>query len=162
MPPYLTHLETWKAFWPLPIASLLFGLFILLAIRPRSDRAEFGILLLAFTMLGIVTGYLTGFSRQPAVGAVLPAALSFVGGLAVFLIGKESTNRTLVGACVFGFSLSLALGTGWGSVMRTYSEEYQRSEIYLKQQALSEVLIQEFRDSLGLPPLDLTRPENER
>lgn len=161
MPTYLTHLESWKALWPLPVmVVLLTGLFYLV-VRPKTDRVDFIVIVLAFSMLGIVAGYLTGFSRQPAVGSVLPAVLSLIGGLAVFLVGKDKESRLVVGLSVLAFSLCLAIGTTWGSVMRGTAEDYKNSEIYLKQQALIEVQVKEFRESLGLSARNSKNPIQE-
>lgn len=162
MPPYLTHVESWKAVWPLPVAATLLTAMIYLAVRPKAERTEFVVLLLAFTMLGIVAGYLTGFSRQPAVGAVLPAVLSLIGGLAVFLVGKDKASRLIVGLSVLAFSISLVLGTAWGAVMRDVAEEYKKSETYLKQRAFIESQVREFRESLGLPGQDAGDPSPAR
>ena len=160
MPPYLTHIEAWKAVWPLPITAILFTIVFLVVVRPKSERADFIILILAFSMLGLVAGYLTGFSRQPAVGAVLPAVLSLIGGLAVFLVGRDKASRTVVGLCVLIFSMNLVLGTGWGAVMRSTAEEYRKSETYLKQQAFIEAQVRDFRESLGLPLETSNKNEN--
>lgn len=151
MPPYLKHVEGWKALWPLPVSAILLAILFFFIIRPRQERIEFILMLLAFSMLGLVAGYLTGFSRESAVGAVLPAVLSFIGGLAVFLIGKDKAHRTTVSLSVLTFSLSLLLGTSWGSIMRDTAEEYKKSEIYLKQRAFIEAEVRDFRQSLDLP-----------
>lgn len=151
MPPYLKHVEGWKALWPLPVSAILLAILFFFIIRPRQERIEFILMLLAFSMLGLVAGYLTGNSRESAVGAVLPAVLSFIGGLAVFLIGKDKAHKTTVSLSVLTFSLSLLLGTSWGSIMRDMSEEYKKSEIYLKQRAFIEAEVRDFRQSLDLP-----------
>lgn len=44
--------------------------------------------LAAFLVLGTVAGYLAGLSREAAVGAVVPTALSLLGGFAVLQLGK--------------------------------------------------------------------------
>jgi lysylphosphatidylglycerol synthetase-like protein (DUF2156 family) len=152
VPPYLLHLETWKAVWPLPVAALLLTLGMFILVRPQQDRADVAWLLAAFSLLGLVTGYLTGFSREPVVGAVLPAALSLIGGMAVFMIGKDASSRQAVSLSVFIFTLGLVLGTGWGAVMRETAEDYLNSEHYLKRRALAEDEIRQFREALGLPP----------
>ncbi len=149
MPPYLTHLETWKALWPLPLATVLLSLF-LLQIIPKENRKESFLLLLAFSLLGIVTGYLTGFSRESAVGTVLPAVLSLIGGLAIFLVVKDKITRIYVSMAVLSFSLSLVLGTSWGAVMRETAEEFKISERYLKSRALIESDVRKYRKNLGL------------
>ena len=136
--------------WPLPTTAILITVLLFVLFRPAKERVDFVIIIMAFSMLGLVSGYLTAFSRAPAVGAVLPAVLSLIGGLAVFLVGKEDVNRRMVGLSVLVFSTCLLLGTGWGGVMRIVSEEYSKSEIYLKRQAFIEAQVKDFRQVLEL------------
>jgi hypothetical protein len=154
MPPYLLYLEGWKALWPIPLAAMLLTAILVAIARPKSEQKEFIVVIAAFTMLGIIVGYLTAFSRQSAIGAVLPAVLSLMGALAVFLVGKDKSSRLVVGLSVLAFSLSLLLGTTWGSVMRSIAEEYKSSEVYLKQQAFIESQVRDFRESLDVPVQD--------
>ena len=154
MPPYLTHAETWEAVWPLPlaavvIASLLYTIVMLVA-RPEDKRGLL-LVLLAFSMLGIVTGYLTGLSREPAVGAVLPAVLSLFGGLAAALIGRDNASRMVVSIAVLAFAFSIVLSTGWGVRLRNIAEEDKISKNYLMHRAQIEAEVREFRRSLRLP-----------
>ena len=153
MPPYLTHVENWKALWPLPVTVLILTAIFFAIVRPREAKRDLVLLLAAFSMLGLGAGYLTGFSRSPVVGAVLPAVLSLVAGLAVFLMGKDAASRVIVSLSVLIFSVSLVLGTSWGAVMRQAAEDYATSEPVLKQRALMEAELREFREALGLPPV---------
>lgn len=151
MPPYLTQFENWKALWPLPLTVLVLTALFFGIVRPKEGKRDLVLLLAAFSMLGLVAGYLTGFSRSPAVGAVLPAVLSLVAGLAVFLMGKDAASRVIVSLSVLIFSTSLVIGTSWGAVMRQTAEDYATSEPILKQRALVEAEVKEFREALGLP-----------
>lgn len=161
MPPYLTHAELWKSIWPIIaiVVLLAFAAALLVCKKNKTSedikkqKREIFLVVLAFSSLGMVTGYLTGFSRESVVGAVLPAVLSLMGGLMIFLIGKSKESREIVSISMFIFSITLLLGTGWGSVMRGVSEAYSTSEIRLKQQAYIESEVNEFRLNLGLQPL---------
>ena len=93
------------------------------------------------------------FSRESAIGAVLPAVLSLMGGLMIFLIGKNQESRMIVSISMILFSFTLLLGSGWGAVMRDIAKEYKKGEHYLQQQAFIESEINEFRKNLDLPPL---------
>ena len=126
-------------------------LLLFATLRPRDGKRETLLLLAAFSMLGLVAGYLTGFSRSPAVGAVLPAVLSLVGGLAVFLIGKDPSVRVAVSLSVLIFATGLLLGATWGAVMRQAAEDYYLSVPVLKGRAVDEAEVREFREALGLP-----------
>jgi hypothetical protein len=121
-------------------------------IWPKQDRLEALLGLAAFSMLGLVAGYLTGFSRTSTVGAVLPAALSLVAGLAVFMMGRDKSVRVLVSLVALFFSASLVIGTTWGSAMRSAYEDYRTSADFRKLEALAEDDVREFRNNLGLPP----------
>jgi hypothetical protein len=162
MPPYLTHLEAWKSIWPILLAVFLIAFAVPWFSGNKGQRKELFLVVLAFSMLGIVTGYLTGFSREPAIGAVMPAALSIMGGLLVFLVGKNQESRSIVSISMFSFTFMLLLGAGWGSVMRDVALEYKSSEQYLKQQAFIESEVNDFRTSLGLPPLGIRKDSDKK
>jgi hypothetical protein len=83
-------------------------------------------------------------------GAVLPPVLSLVGGLAIYLVGKDNSSRILVCLSVLTLSFNLLIGATWGATLRGEAEDYQNSLNYLKHQALTEIEIQEFREALGL------------
>lgn len=80
MPPYLTNTESWKSLWPIVLVALGLALFSAMLAADSGQRKtqikELFFVLTAFSMLGMVTGYLSGFSREPALNAVLPAVLS--------------------------------------------------------------------------------------
>lgn len=141
----------WKALWPLPLAALLVSFLLYLLVMPSDHKKDLLVFLMAFSMLGIVTGYLTGLSRQPAVSAVLPAVLSLFGGLAVYLIGTDQSKRLAVSLAVLAFATSLVLATSWGAAIRGAGEKYEISEAYLKQRAFIEKEVVDFRRELGLP-----------
>jgi hypothetical protein len=67
-------------------------------------------------IVAFIAGYLTGISRAPAVGNVIPAVLALIGGLNIYLFGVEARNRALVGYSVFLFSLVFFYGV-WGGVL---------------------------------------------
>jgi hypothetical protein len=160
MPPYLTHTETWEAVWPLPLAAVLIAsslyLIVMLVARP-DDKRTLLLVLLAFSMLGIVTGYLTGLSREPAVGAVLPAVLSLIGGLAAALIGRDNASMAVVSIAVLAFSFSILISTGWGVRLRNIVEEDKISKNYLMHRAQIEAEVRAFRKALLLPEDDSYR-----
>jgi hypothetical protein len=124
---------------------------LLLVHRPSTDKRTYFIVVLAFAFLGLVAGVLAGLSRQSAIGAVLPAVLSLVGGLAIYLIGARRADQGLVGICVIALSAGLVIGTTWGSVLRDEYENSFNSAEYKKREALIEVEVRDFRRDLGLP-----------
>jgi hypothetical protein len=115
----------------------------------------------AMSLLGMVTGFLTGISRAPAIGTVLPAVLSLIAGLLLFIIGRESDSekRTLVASCVAALTLNLLVGTLWGSVSRestrsltvtTENEETLR-QLICDERLAYEILTRNERLDGGLP-----------
>ena len=157
MPAYLTHQPCWETFWPLIITPFFVALLVYAICFKQSARIEIAIVALGFSSLGIVAGYLTGLSRQPAVGDLIPAVLSLIGALAVYIVGKSKNSRRMVGAVIFILSVSLLLGTIWGAVTRTETDVYLKSKEYLIQRALVEKEVQDFRKALGL---DSKTPNN--
>ena len=129
----------------------------------------------ALALLGTATGVLAGLSRESAIGAVVPAVLSLVGGLSIYLLGLKKGDSKLVNGAVVALSISLILGTFWGAMMRSFAErdhanwqvDMERSKILWKTQqerenvslarrkleALDEDALNTFRRKLGLPPL---------
>jgi hypothetical protein len=151
MPVYLLNTAWWTVLWPIPITAVVVAAVLSFVRTPEITWRDRFWVLLSFSMLGFSTGVLTGLSRQPVVGAVLPPVLSLVGGLAIYLIGKDGSNRVLVSLCILVLSFNLFIGTTWGVALREQGEEYTTSLNYLKRQALIEIEIQEFREALGLP-----------
>lgn len=162
MPSYLKSLEVWAALWPVPLTAVLVATLLLLVYRPKTNRSKYFLVLLSFSLLGLVTGLLAGFSRQAAMGAVLPAVLSLVGALAIYLVGVEKADQALVGVCVIALSLDLLVGSMWGSVLRDDYEREAKSAGVRMREALVEVEVREFRKDLGLseyPPTPSVKKE---
>jgi hypothetical protein len=76
----------------------------------------------------------------------VPAVLTLVGGLHIYLFGVEAKNRIVVGYCVFLFSLFLFYGVQEGAIQR----EYERAD-RLERLSEQEKQIRMYRLNLGLP-----------
>lgn len=161
VPSYLTFTPCWTSLWPLPLAALLIAGLGFIAAWPKQGKHELFLVMSAFAMLGLVIGYLTGMSRVPAIGAVLPAVLSLLAGLSVFMMGKDSAVRVLVSLGILVFSLSLALGSTWGAVSRRESEEYLKTPKYLNKLADWEQEVRAYRQEKGLPETPLREHAQE-
>ena len=161
MPAYLTSLIVWTTVWPLPLISFFISAALYFVNRSKEAKENLLLVLLAFSMLGIVTGFLTGLSRTAAVGFVLPAVLSLVGGLAIFLIGSDSKRRIIVSLSVLAFSINLLIGSSCGAITRTIAEEQIFSTKYLQKRAFIEVQVREFRRALGLPEWSYARDKKD-
>ncbi len=149
----------------LALTSVL-ALFLFNLVRDRCVSAEakmdvsYGTILglvLVFGCLAGVIGLLMGSSRTAAAGNVLPVALTFIGGLAIFLITKEANKAVNVSASVLAFSLMLLFGTVIGSYERARATEQVALKTWdierQKWLAQREFAINAYRDTLGLKPL---------
>jgi len=122
MPDYLSNTETWKALWPLVLFPLGSTLLILALFDPRNWRTNLGVVF-ALSLLGIVTGQITGLSRSSAVGDVLPAILAFLGGMTLYVVGsKGKALQNAVAMSVIGLTMNLVVGVYWGSHSRMLVE----------------------------------------
>lgn len=97
-----------------------------------------------FALVGAALGLLLGDSREPAVGAVLPALIALIGGLAIYVIPREpmvrmmvvrdkdkadqpAYIRSFVGAAVASLVIASVLGTNFGATVRRGAEEQDRA-----------------------------------
>src|SRR5262245_33963646 len=70
-------------------------------------------------MLGFVTGEVMGISREAAVGSVVPAVLTLLGGVAVYLVGSKGVEaQANVSAMVLCFAVALLVGSSFGAEER--------------------------------------------
>lgn len=76
--------------------------------------------LLAFSCLGVVTGFASGNSREAVLGAVLPALLTLVSGLIGYLFSKDglSAMRPAIPHCILVLCVGALLGLALGSNLR--------------------------------------------
>jgi hypothetical protein len=82
-------------------------------------------------------------------GNLIPALLACIGGLNIYVFGKDSDlrSRVLVGYCVFIFSVVMLYGLWSGAIEREGGREERL--IYLSEQ---ERMIRFFRINRDLPP----------
>lgn len=105
---------------------------------------------------GIVAGFLTGSSRSPAVSALVPAILTFIGLMAVYIIGKGRLKSIIAGFAIFVFSAELLVGVVLGSTSRDRHQELLGSVEVQNRKAEDELAIRLYRKGLGLP-LDVSK-----
>jgi hypothetical protein len=84
---------------------------------------------IAFTALGVTTGMSAGNSREPVVGALLPAMLTLVSGLLTYLFSKESLAnwRQLIPYSIIVLAVGSLVGLSLGSTLRKRLEEDDRA-----------------------------------
>jgi hypothetical protein len=150
-PDYLKDYQFLVIIWPLVAASIVMALILshILGWKDISKTDFFS--LFSFALLGTVSGFMAGFSREPVIGAVLPAALSLVGGLVMYLIvGRAAQKQGFVAGMVTALSLTLVLGALWGARQRDVADEYFNSLAYLRAQALEESDLHQYRKNIWL------------
>jgi hypothetical protein len=98
------------------------------------------------SLIGYTTGYLTGDSRSPVVGGIVPSILTVIGGLSIYVFGTDDKYKTIIGYNVLVFAFMLFYGITIG----TYDREGYRADrlIDLSEQ---EQRVRVFRKNIGLP-----------
>ena len=119
------------------IICTLLAIVVTIIVRyTRLTRKNFAALflpILAFTLLGFVTGQIMGESRESAVSAVLPAVMTLLGGVFIYLIGsKGMQTQIIVSSMVFCFVLALLTGTLYGARLRVDFDAANADPIYLR------------------------------
>src|SRR5262249_17785226 len=99
------------------------------------------------SLVAFSAGFLTGISRAPAVGTVLPAILTLVAGLGVYVFGTDNRYKVVVGYCVSILIVMLFVGMQTGAFQRE-----GQHEAYLKYLSQQEFRIRSYRLLLDLPP----------
>lgn len=105
---------------------------------------------------GIVAGFLTGSSRSPAVSALVPAILTFIGLMVIYIIGQGRLKSIIAGFAAFVFSAELLVGIVLGSASRDRHQELLGSVEVQNRKAEDELAIRLYRKGLGLP-LDVSK-----
>jgi hypothetical protein len=109
------------------VTALLTAVFlsliaILPALRRKGARRVLWPSLLAvftFSILGFVAGQIMGQSRTPVVGTIIPAVLTLLGGVAVYLIGTKGTRaQSNVSVMISCFTIAFLLGSLMGIRLR--------------------------------------------
>jgi len=107
-----------------------------------------------FGIIGISSGYMTGLSRVGAISALVPAGLTLVGAVAAYLFGKGGKPAILASFAVINFSIMTVVGSLIGGRERVETEQAETSLDHRINQIKEEAILQNYRKSLGLLPLD--------
>jgi hypothetical protein len=161
------------------ISSLWLGLFLLAVAFTTFSLAKWGVLFsdamtyptarqratiragvnagfpLSFT--GLVIGFLTGSSRSPAVSALVPAILTFIGLFLIYMIGKGRLRAFIAGFAVFAFTVNLVTGVVLGAASRDRHEEVLKSFEARRHEADVELSLRLHCVRIGLIK-DVTKP----
>jgi hypothetical protein len=130
---------------------IAFGLLALLMSRGKTEKAEFGhilVLIMGMSLLGACAGFTGGLSRQAAVGAIVPALFGLLGGLVLYLFGVDRSRGAIASLLAGCLSVSLFLSYSVSAQIRNYDDElrdlrdhcisaYTDSDILSNSQALA-------------------------
>jgi hypothetical protein len=98
------------------------------------------------TILGFTVGFLIGVSRSPAIGTVIPAVLTLIGGLGIYVFGTENRFKVIVGYSVVVLVGTLLYGVERGAFDRESTREHRLNVIFEE-----EARLRAQRKNLGLP-----------
>ena len=129
---------TWQEFWL--TASEILGPALLAiaglaavgaaALRVQTAQPVHGSLslIVAFAAVGVTSGVAAGNSRDPVVGAVLPAMLTLVSGLFVYMFSKDGLAqwRPVIPFCVAVVAIGGLVGLSLGSTLRSQFDNFER------------------------------------
>lgn len=145
------------------VFSLLLALIVCLMLKLQGTTTAlrtlyFQTFFISFTfgILAIVTGFLTATSRETAIANVIPAVLTLIGGLALYIVDKGQEKFLVTGISVLSFSMMLFMGAALGSFERQKGEAQAKSPTMLRKAADIEFAINSYRRSLGLQPISLS------
>jgi hypothetical protein len=101
---------------------------------------------LGVSIIAFFAGFLTGASRSAAIGDLIPALFTLLGGLFVYVFSTSNSHKGVVSFCIVLFSIMLFYGIQDGSTVRETTRE-------LRFNALNEqeLRIKRDRRNLGLP-----------
>lgn len=105
-----------------------------------------------FCVLGVTVGFVTALSREPSVGAVIPAILALVGSFGVFLVSKGGRTAITSVTAVVMLCVAFTAGIGYGARARVENERLATSLPALLEQARKEANVMRARKLLGLDP----------
>ncbi|MEO1027586.1 MAG: hypothetical protein AAFX02_00885 [Pseudomonadota bacterium] len=100
------------------IASAFLLVSMLVQRLSSADIVYLFIVFFSLSAVGTVSGFSAGMSRAAAVGAVVPAVLSLIGGVVIYLFGASNTRKLLPALGATALVLGLILGLSTGSNMR--------------------------------------------
>ena len=92
----------------------------------------------AFSLLGFVVGLLLGDSREGVVGSIIPAVLTFIGGIAAFVVtANGASSQSGISAILICLTFSLLVGSIFEIRLRIEYEVAQQSPASLGERAVA-------------------------
>lgn len=140
-------LFTGQLFLPCVVLALL---CFLIVVRRRNLRLVVFSISFSFAVTGAAIGHLTGSSQSPVVGAIVPAALTLIGGVSLLAVRGSTIARMLSGISMLCFSSALLYGVHVGSETRVLNDRAALTPSAILADTEREFLRRQFRSSLGL------------
>jgi predicted neutral ceramidase superfamily lipid hydrolase len=127
---WATYLTTWNDLVaPLLVAVVVLVILILIASRLALKKITLqqSLLVIAFALLGGISGTIAGASSEPIVGAMLTAILGVVSAALSFLLGKDSVAalRDFLPFVIIGLILAALAGLVVGRAYKVRWDEYE-------------------------------------
>ena len=88
------------------------------AASPRENLLPLFVMMTGVAVLGSVSGWNGGQSRDGVVGDIIPAALGLLGAVAVYLFGTKPKSGLVASFCAAAFALALGAGYSAGAAKR--------------------------------------------
>ncbi len=107
------------------VGSFQWRLLLKQGVKPFADCMKLGILLFGVAILGACAGFAGGMSRTSAVGDVIPAMFTLLGGVAVYLFGVDMTKGVIATITASCLAVSLFLAYSISSQLRYSGDEYR-------------------------------------
>lgn len=132
-------------------AAIAFALmaFVAGAVLPKSRIRILLPMLLGFAVIGAVAGLVGGNSRQGVVGDIIPAAITFVGSLSLYLFGKNVGQGMFAAFCAATFVFALGLGYSSGAQKRQAHDRFTQASGFCFETFADAALVKDARAFLA-------------
>ena len=87
-------------------------------------------------LVGYVSGFLGGLSRAGVMGNLLPALLSLLGAILVYVFGSDVKHARIISYCVCVFVLSTFYGAQNGAYIRSNEQEARLQKLMVVEKRL--------------------------
>ena len=100
-------------------------LFWVLAKKIPKDVLIHFLMIVSISTLGAIAGFSGGMSRVGVVGEIVPAALSLIGGLSLYMFGVQRVTNILLPISISIFAVTLLLGFSFGANNREKRQTFE-------------------------------------
>ncbi|RVJ67413.1 hypothetical protein [Sinorhizobium medicae] len=146
------------------LAAIAFSVFTIPKRRDGKTAVVARELFLAgvpFSFLGMMIGYLTGISRESAVGTTVPAVLTLLGTVAAFIAANGGRRSALATVSIVFLAFALVVGVGYGARMRVNFTDAMQSLEVKRKQINDELQLQRYR-AIRLKEIEAAHQANEQ